>query len=149
MGQVGEQSLAPGLLVDRFADVGVEVAIGAFGDAERPVDIEGQILRFGRVHRPRPMAAADPGGKMRLAVLLLLAACSAAPEPGAEDQPARIVERRTNDAPAPRGAALLREAMLAGHNEARSRLGLPPLVWSDALAADARIYAEQMARTGR
>ena len=86
---------------------------------------------------------------MRLAVLLLLAACSAAPEPGLEEQPARIVERRTSDAPAPRGAALLREAMLAGHNEARGRLGLPPLVWNDSLAADARAYAEEMARTGR
>ena len=86
---------------------------------------------------------------MRLALLLLLTACTAAPEPVAEDQPARIIERRTNDAPAPRGAALLREAMLAGHNQARSRLGLPPLVWSDSLAADARAYAEEMARTGR
>ena len=84
---------------------------------------------------------------MRFALLLLLAACSAAPQ--TESQPARIVERRTSDAPAPRGAALLREAMLAGHNEARARLGLPPLTWNDNLAADARAYAEEMARTGR
>jgi len=86
---------------------------------------------------------------MRFALLLLLAACSAAPQPGSEEQPARIVERRTSDVPAPRGAALLREAMLAGQNGARARLGLPPLTWNDSLAADARAYAEEMARTGR
>ena len=84
---------------------------------------------------------------MRLAVLLLLAACSAAPE--TETQPERVVEPRTSDSPAPRGAAQLREAMLAGQNAARARLGLPPLTWNESLAADARIYAEELARTGR
>jgi hypothetical protein len=93
------------------------------------------------------MAAADRGGKMRLALLLLLAACSAAPE--TESQPERVVERRTSEAPAPRGGALLRQAMLAGQNEARARLGLPPLAWNDSLAADARLYAEALARSGR
>lgn len=39
--------------------------------------------------------------------------------------------------------------MLFNHNEARRRTGAPPLVWSTALAADARAYAEEMARTGR
>jgi len=86
---------------------------------------------------------------MRLALVLLLAACSAPPQPGSEGAPPRIVERRTSDAPAPRGAALLRQAMLAGQNEARVRLGLAPLTWNDSLAADARTYAEEMARTGR
>lgn len=86
---------------------------------------------------------------MRFALLLLLlAACSAAP-PEPEGPPPRIVERRTSNVPAPRGAALLRTAMLAGQNAARARLGLPPLTWNDALAADARAYAEEMARTGR
>jgi uncharacterized protein YkwD len=84
---------------------------------------------------------------MRFAVLLLLAACSASPE--TEGQPERVVERRASDAPAPRGEALLRAAMLAGQNEARARLGLPPLAWNDSLAADARLYAEEMARSGR
>lgn len=78
---------------------------------------------------------------MRLAALLLLAACSDAPE--------RIVEPRTSAAPAPRGEALLREAMVAGHNAARVEPGLPPLRWSDALAADARAYARELARSGR
>ena len=82
---------------------------------------------------------------MRLAVLLLLAACSAAPE----SQPERVVEPRTSEAPAPRGEARLRDAMLAGHNEARAALGLPPLTWNPALAADARIYAEELAQPGR
>jgi uncharacterized protein YkwD len=82
---------------------------------------------------------------MRLAVLLLLAACSAAPEP----QPERVVEPRTTEAPAPRGPERLREAMLAGQNAARARLDLPPLTWNDSLAADARLYAEELARTGR
>jgi uncharacterized protein YkwD len=93
------------------------------------------------------MAAARRGGKMRFAALLLLAACSAAPE--TETQPERIVEPRTSDSPAPRGEALLRAAMLEGHNEARARLGLAPLTWNDDLAADARLYAEELARTRR
>jgi uncharacterized protein YkwD len=84
---------------------------------------------------------------MRLAVLLLLAACSAAPE--ADAAPERVVEPRTSDAPARRGESLLRRTMLAGHNAARRELGLPPLRWSDALAADARAYAEALARSGR
>jgi uncharacterized protein YkwD len=91
------------------------------------------------------MAAMDPGGKMRLAILLLLAACSAAPE----SQPERVVEPRSSEAPAPRGAERLREAMLAGQNEARARLGLAPLAWNESLASDARAYAEELARTGR
>jgi uncharacterized protein YkwD len=91
------------------------------------------------------MAAMDPGGKMRLALLLLLAACSAAPE----SQPERVVEPRSSEAPAPRGAERLREAMLAGQNEARARLGLAPLTWNESLASDARAYAEELARTGR
>src|SRR5260221_11449493 len=43
MREVGEQCLAPFILVDACADVAVEVAIRAFADAERPVDVEGQI----------------------------------------------------------------------------------------------------------
>ena len=35
------------------------------------------------------------------------------------------------------------------HNAARAKVGVPPLVWNDALAADALAYARQMAATGR
>jgi hypothetical protein len=49
---------------------------------------------------------------------------------------------------APRGEALLRQAMLEGHNGERAALGLAPLEWDDALAADAARYAADMARTG-
>jgi uncharacterized protein YkwD len=84
---------------------------------------------------------------MRLAVLLLLVGCSAAPE--TEGQPERVVEPRTSDTPAPRGAALLRAAMLDGQNAARAPLSLQPLSWSESLAADARAYAQELARTGR
>jgi uncharacterized protein YkwD len=82
---------------------------------------------------------------MRLAILLLLAACSAQSEP----QPERVIEPRTSESPAPRGPERLREAMLAGQNQARAALGLQPLVWNPALAVDARSYAEELARTGR
>jgi hypothetical protein len=77
------------------------------------------------------------------AVLALLAACSS-PE-GAE----RVVEPRAFKEPAPRGAALLRQAMQQGHDAARAEVGLPPLTWSDELAAGARTYAQTLARTGR
>ncbi|WP_232037220.1 CAP domain-containing protein [Sphingobium amiense] len=49
---------------------------------------------------------------------------------------------------APRGNALLRQAMLDAHNDERAALRLAPLAWDDALAADAARYAEEMARTG-
>ena len=45
MGQVRQKRLAPLILVDRGADMTVEVAIWAFADAERPVDIQSQWLR--------------------------------------------------------------------------------------------------------
>lgn len=84
---------------------------------------------------------------------LLLAGCgqmvpSSRPGTG-ESPPARVVEARPSDAPAPRGAGLLRQAMLAGHRAARAEIGLPPLAWDDRLAASALAYAQDMARTGR
>ncbi|MEG3164893.1 CAP domain-containing protein [Sphingomonas sp. PB2P19] len=76
-----------------------------------------------------------------LAIMLALAGCA--------QQPARVIEPRTTDAPAPRGASLLKAAMMQGHARARAAVGVPPLAWSDTLAASARGYAETMARTGR
>ena len=78
-----------------------------------------------------------------LALMLAMAGCTAQPE-----TPTRVVEPRLSQAPA-RGAGLLRQAMLRGHNDARAAVGTPPLAWSDALAADALGYAREMARTGR
>ncbi len=76
-----------------------------------------------------------------LAIGLLLAGCA--------QGPARVVERRATEEPAPRGASLLKAAMLQGHNAARAAVGVAPLVWSDTLAASAMGYAQTMARTGR
>lgn len=54
----------------------------------------------------------------------------------------------TAGAPPARDAALLREAMLAGHNAARAAAGVPPLGWDAALVDSARAYALTLARTG-
>lgn len=87
---------------------------------------------------------------MRLMVgLLALAAAGCVPAPSQQQGPARVVEPRTSTEPAARGAALLRETMLARHNAVRRAVGVDPLVWNDALAADALAYAREMARTGR
>ena len=76
-----------------------------------------------------------------LAMALLLAGCAQGPE--------RVVERRTSAVAAPRGAGLLKAAMMNGHNAARAAVGVAPLAWSDTLAASALGYAQTMARTGR
>ena len=55
----------------------------------------------------------------RFAVLLLVL-CANAQE--------RVVERRFDGEPAPRGDALLRHAMLDGHAVPRRAVGVPPLV---------------------
>lgn len=46
-----------------------------------------------------------------------------------------------------RGEGLLRQAMLAGHNQARAAFGAAPLGWDAGLAKDARGYARQLAKT--
>ena len=68
---------------------------------------------------------------------------------GCAAEPPRITERRTSDAPAARGAGLLRQAMLNDQNAARAAAGATPLAWSDTLAADALAYARRMAASGR
>jgi hypothetical protein len=40
MREVGEKRVAPGVLIDGYADMAIEVAIRAFADAKRPVDVE-------------------------------------------------------------------------------------------------------------
>lgn len=78
---------------------------------------------------------------LALFAALLLSACENAPE--------RVVESRTDMAPAARGAALLRQTMVDGHNAARATVGVPPLIWDDALAGHARRYAETLVREDR
>jgi len=41
------------------------------------------------------------------------------------------------------------ERVLAAHNAERTALGLPPLAWSDKLAADAAAWASHLAELGR
>jgi hypothetical protein len=77
---------------------------------------------------------------------LLLSACSAGTSTPA---PERIVEPLTRTTPAARGQALLERVMLSRHNAARAAVGLAPLAWDEGLAADARGYADEMARSGR
>ena len=51
--------------------------------------------------------------------------------------------------PQARGSGLLRSAMMQGHNDARRRYGAAPLAWDEALARDAAVYAQRLARTNR
>jgi Cysteine-rich secretory protein family len=50
---------------------------------------------------------------------------------------------------AARSNAALTAAMLASHNRARAAFGSAPLVWNDALAASALVYARVLARENR
>ena len=74
--------------------------------------------------------------------MVLLAACAPA-------GPKRVVEARTTSVPAPRGEALLRQTMLRAHAATRAAVGVAPLVWNARLAADAQLYADVLARSGR
>ncbi|WP_076744341.1 CAP domain-containing protein [Sphingomonas jeddahensis] len=85
--------------------------------------------------------AAMPLQRHLAALALLLAGCAQAPE--------RVVERDLAEAPPPRDPAQLRRVMMGGHDRARAEAGVPPLTWDSRLAASARTYAEEMARTGR
>ena len=75
----------------------------------------------------------------RLLVLALLIASSAS---------AATLPSPNWPAPADRAEPLLRQTVLLTHNQARSRFGVPPLAWSDELAAGAMVHAQYMARTG-
>ncbi|MDP9422297.1 MAG: CAP domain-containing protein [Pseudomonadota bacterium] len=63
--------------------------------------------------------------------------------------PQRGVLPWTDPRPQARGAALLRSAMIAGHNQARRQYGVSPLLWDEGLARDAAVYAARLARTNR
>lgn len=63
--------------------------------------------------------------------------------------PQRLTHIWDDRSPKPRGEELMRSAMITGHNRARKQYGARPLVWDEALASDARAYAQSLARTGR
>ena len=82
---------------------------------------------------------------MKRAFVLALLIASSAPAPVS----AATLPSPNWPAPADRGEALLRQAALGAHNQARGRFGVPALAWSDELAAGARAHAQFMAQTGR
>ena len=51
--------------------------------------------------------------------------------------------------PKPRDPMLLRNTMIAAHNEARRAYGVQPLSWDEGLARSAAVYAAKLARSGR
>jgi hypothetical protein len=63
--------------------------------------------------------------------------------------PQRLTHIWDDRRPKPRGEELMRSTMIAAHNRARQQYGVRPLVWDEALARDARAYAQFLARTGR
>jgi hypothetical protein len=63
--------------------------------------------------------------------------------------PQHVTERWADPRPRPRGETLLRATMISAHNDARRQYGVGPLVWDEALAREARGYAEVLARTNR
>jgi hypothetical protein len=41
------------------------------------------------------------------------------------------------------------QRLLAAHNQERAAIGVPQLQWNDRLAADARVWADELAKSGR
>ena len=83
------------------------------------------------------------------ALLTVLLAATPIAASAQQPQPLRGHERITDPRPQPRGEALLRNAVLSVHNRARVAYGVRPLVYDNRLAADAMVYAQTLARTGR
>jgi Cysteine-rich secretory protein family len=76
---------------------------------------------------------------------LVLAACVMVALPmAAHGEPVELEQPKVT-APM-RGADMLRAAILKTHNEDRGRLKLAPLIWDDALAKDANIWAIDLAK---
>lgn len=75
--------------------------------------------------------------------LLALAACNG------DAPPPRVVEPRAFAGNAPRDPAAMQRAMLTMHNATRASVRQLPLRWDSRLAADARAYAAELARSGR
>ncbi len=85
------------------------------------------------------------------AAMLSLVACIPTPDSNVQypDEPEIVYSERPDTAPPLRNNADLRRIMLDTQNGARREMGSPPLVWDDALAADAKAYARKLARDGK
>lgn len=81
---------------------------------------------------------------MRAALLTAILLCLPVAATAVPQRLTHVWDRR----PQPRGEALMRSAMVAGHNQARSAYGAAPLAWDKELAHDAAVYARRLARTG-
>ncbi len=84
----------------------------------------------------------------------LLLACLAGGAVGAADATPQTTMRDMtfewrDRHPQPRDDLTMRRTMLLTHATARAVVGVPPLAWSEDLAAGARLQAEDLAREGR
>lgn len=79
---------------------------------------------------------------MRLIVLAILLTALALPA-SAQERTARLSPAQ------PMSAAVLEARLLDAHNAARRQVGVPDLIWSPALADQARVWAWTLARSGR
>ncbi|GAA4765640.1 hypothetical protein GCM10023219_08260 [Stakelama sediminis] len=78
-----------------------------------------------------------------MGAIFLLTGCI----PQGQEKAPTVVEPRAFAGDAPRGEALLKQAMLTVQNRARAAVGEQPLEWDDGLAADAQRYADELAHT--
>ena len=81
--------------------------------------------------------------RVALTVLVMLLPAAAVATPQSATIP------WTDPRPQPRNTQLLRATMISAHNQARRQYGAGPLAWDEALARDAGVYAQRLARSGR
>ncbi len=81
----------------------------------------------------------------------LLASTALAAGAGAAPQSRTVTttELWTDHGPQLRDEAVMRRTMLVAHATARALVGVPPLLWSEELAAAAQAHADYLAHTGR
>ena len=74
--------------------------------------------------------------------------CSATPTPTTTPTPGNASSSQQSNNTGNASADFV-NTILAVHNRERAAVGVPPLVWSDKLAADAKTWAEHLAATGK
>jgi len=87
--------------------------------------------------------------RSNLSFLLASSALAAGAGTAPQSNVATRVQPWIDPTPQPRGDLILRRTMLVAHATARALVGVPPLLWSEELAASARAHAEELARDGR